>query len=475
MKSMENQDQKPSKSLNQSGFTLVELSIVIIISGLLLVAAVAAYDQWLKDHRVRVTADRLEEIEKAIQVYVAQHGYLPCVAPMTATPDQAGYNRSPTGGCSSANPPSDPSFESGSTLVQKVRVGAIPTRSLNLADEIGTDGYGHRFTMAVTNALTIGAGNYSANSGKIDVVDHNGTSVIDPAGKAIYVILSHGPDGVGAYLPNGTKYEDCNSTFTHNELDKENCDYSNKTFRKVTSLFYSETRGSPKHFDDTVKFQTKGFLAVPAITSYTLDTMPCNTGSQINNHLMLWPNKFNEPICATAGFWAKGPTQDETLWIDAANGEKPKDGIRLYTKTITAGNTGRLIVRATIPIRYVNKSRNTSGTQDYRKRWEGAILASIYVNGVEIARGDVINPAVTVEGSGGGASTIIGSSFINQGSSYNVEIYIFTLENEEVEAPSGYNAGMPEPNPTLNKAWAGSIHLSDHSVDGNVEIMESGF
>jgi prepilin-type N-terminal cleavage/methylation domain-containing protein len=71
-----------------SGFTLVELAIVILISGILLVSWLDASRVWLENRRRDTTMERISLIHDAMTHYYARNSAYPCpVAPVASHPD----------------------------------------------------------------------------------------------------------------------------------------------------------------------------------------------------------------------------------------------------------------------------------------------------------------------------------------------------------------------------------------------------
>ena len=64
--------------MNSKGFTLVELAIVIIITGLLMIPAFHMYDTYLYEKRVRETRDHLAKIKTELAVFQIKRGRYPC-------------------------------------------------------------------------------------------------------------------------------------------------------------------------------------------------------------------------------------------------------------------------------------------------------------------------------------------------------------------------------------------------------------
>ena len=80
---------------NQSGFTLVELSIVILIMGLLLGGLAMPLSVQLDNGRIRESREQLLEVEEALQGFALVNGYLPC----PATPASSGLAATAGGAC----------------------------------------------------------------------------------------------------------------------------------------------------------------------------------------------------------------------------------------------------------------------------------------------------------------------------------------------------------------------------------------
>ncbi len=79
----------------QGGFTLVELSIVILIMGLILGGLAMPLSTQLENGRIRETREQTAEIEAAIQGFAITNGHLPC----PATPGSNGLSAVSGGGC----------------------------------------------------------------------------------------------------------------------------------------------------------------------------------------------------------------------------------------------------------------------------------------------------------------------------------------------------------------------------------------
>ena len=122
------------KCSKQQGFSLIELSIVIIISGLLFAAAVTGYKNYFETSRIQKTQARFDTITQAMDRFFAAYGRYPCPARLDLGPDDVGFGvetrcdlAPPTSGISVAigqvNRDSDPTTPS---INSEIRIGAIP-------------------------------------------------------------------------------------------------------------------------------------------------------------------------------------------------------------------------------------------------------------------------------------------------------------------------------------------------------------
>ncbi len=217
------QQKMANKSLSQAGFTLVEMSVVLVIMATLAVGALSIGNAKQEQNKVEVTKARLDAIEDALYRQATLGGYMLCPAPLNALPTASTFGVSTD--CTAAVVSGVTEVGSGTDIV---RIGGVPVRSLNLAPEYAVDGWNNRFTyMVVKNMTVISA---SSLSGFSSSATNNIIQVLDSAGNQIptvnnstfvpYAVISHGKDGRGAYNDKGILVTACGST----TKDSENCD-----------------------------------------------------------------------------------------------------------------------------------------------------------------------------------------------------------------------------------------------------------
>lgn len=298
---------------SSAGFTILEITIVMVIGGLLLATFSTALVSLMERTKMKTTNIRINTINDAIQQYLSINGALPCPAPGIIAVDQAGYgtsietdthslpairhcdNATAVAGVTrvasaiTAYTPNAPvdldgpdpgAAPSGAAYPLFVRIGVVPIRSLNLPDDFLIDAWGHRFIYAVTEQLT-NPYRFFQDSGGISVIDSAGNSVVQPANTAHYVIISPGRDGVGGVVGDtGNLSVPCDLT----TFEGENCDFLvgtiNPTFRKT--IITTAAVGGATQFDDVViigaQSQSAELIPTGAVMAFDIPGGTCPAG-----------------------------------------------------------------------------------------------------------------------------------------------------------------------------------------------------
>lgn len=134
---------------SSSGFTLVEMAMVMLIIGLLLGGLMPTLSAQMEAQRVSETRKQLEEIQQALIGYATANGRLPCPASSSSTGEE-----SPTGGGNCTN----------------FYDGFVPAATLGITsmDSQGrvTDGWGNAIRYAVAANTVNGVANtFTSNNG----------------------------------------------------------------------------------------------------------------------------------------------------------------------------------------------------------------------------------------------------------------------------------------------------------------------
>jgi prepilin-type N-terminal cleavage/methylation domain-containing protein len=316
---------------SEKGFTLIEITIVIVIAGILLSLLSSALLSYVKKNRITTTEHRMEKIEEALEQYLTVNRKYPCPASRIVGPDNATFGREVTVDCNTAAG-SGAGVTAPTVRAGGVRIGAVPTRVLNLPDEFMADAWGNKFTYAVTEDLASSPRGtpltrfFTPDGGQIIVQDSAGNELVqapsNPNSRAHYVIVSHGPTGEGSYplQAANTPPTPCPGT----GLDRENCDHDDRVFR--ATLVNSDVGGA-NFFDDYIKYQGQT-LPVPII--------PVNAVMA-----------FADVACPTNGDW-EVYTPAQGRFVMGFDGTAPLVARTLYqlvpqpgtpTPTVTADNS----------------------------------------------------------------------------------------------------------------------------------------
>ncbi len=242
--------------MKRHGFTLLELSMVIIIVSLMLSGILTIVTQNARIEKRAQLAEKLERIKTAMLDFRKMNNRLPCPgeADVPQTDDTFGVEGSPPAQC--ADDMAGTIFE---TAAPGAYGGGIPVRTLQIPDEYAFDPWGNRFLYIVDYRITAAAATNPFNTypashssiGNITVRDIEGDSITT---RALYLIVSHGPNGHGGYTRTGIR----KSAKSTNASEQANChcdaDAGPKAF---TALFYqapeiSTSVGPTEGFDDTV-------------------------------------------------------------------------------------------------------------------------------------------------------------------------------------------------------------------------------
>lgn len=82
-----------TRIIRNRGFTLLEMSAVVVISGIILAAGLQLYRVHLAGQRVRDVSNQLNAMHSLLDAYASKHGFYPCPADPTHPLGHAQYNR----------------------------------------------------------------------------------------------------------------------------------------------------------------------------------------------------------------------------------------------------------------------------------------------------------------------------------------------------------------------------------------------
>ena len=254
----------------QSGFTLVELAVVVVIIGIMATAGLAALNSQLASANISVTKKKQETIKEALITYLGKNKRLPCPA-IDNTGNESRIATNTPANCTGY-------------------FGLLPYAELNLPKSVALDGWDNFFSYAVSRQWTLTysasipvAGGKSSNvsADAFNVTDAGVLSVFDRpiaanAATTLVVtaavfVVSHGKNVLGAFTTNGTQ-----SILPVSGSDEFSNVVNPLTWALPTALYQREYTDTdvPTYgaFDDVVQSISSDDLVFPLLKNGSLKT-----------------------------------------------------------------------------------------------------------------------------------------------------------------------------------------------------------
>ncbi len=292
-----------SKIMTKRGFSLTEMSTVMVVIGFIAASALSVAISSDYATKWGETESKLNRIEEALAGYLSINHRLPCPASGTAGITSASFGVEQITGI---NCTAD--FNDG-VVGNTVWGGVVPVVTLQLPDDFMFDGWGRRIDYAVNNNF---ANNTTTNpgcassacfidkaAGTITVNDASDTAIVT---NAVYVLLSHGENGHGAFpkpgsaittrlngFPAGNPYRDATAS-AHEFTNAKSDNSGTNTTYTATFVTRDYTRNDDTtaaasartYFDDQLRYRTKSQI-VKATGAAIYDSV-CSTALAIVNN-----------------------------------------------------------------------------------------------------------------------------------------------------------------------------------------------
>jgi prepilin-type N-terminal cleavage/methylation domain-containing protein len=288
------------RKYQHSGFTIVEMAMVLILFGLVISIAMTALRYYTGQFSEKNTIAALDKNNSAIVAFQATQQRYPCPADPKAGPGNPRYgvedctnvsgNIITVLGRDADNADGDNNIATGG---DPVMVGAIPFRTFidpnndgNLSDGVfdeyiasyGLDGWGRKYTYAVTASLADPTKNFNESAGTLYIEDEQHNNLLESPGTGHYIIISHGEDGVGAY-GSGTGNPAINCTngvvapppppgtppVVTAADETENCDFN----LDATFLNGVKSNSTSQPYDDYIRYSTGSTTSLWTYTGAT--------------------------------------------------------------------------------------------------------------------------------------------------------------------------------------------------------------
>lgn len=229
-----------------SGFSLLELSIFLIIVGFILATALQFGSSKEGFARIKHTQDKLRIINEAMISFVKLNGRLPCPAVGSLALNNAALGDEDCAGTLIAATTPD------------IHAGIVPVNALNISREFMFDGWDNRITYVVDSQFVdpITFESTAATNAGLRIMDGENIATVRQ-GNAVFVLISAGSDGHGVWPRNGGTRR--NLVTLADTAEQENAENPPTTF----DLDYAQTMPNDT-FDDLVLYSFKNKILFEA-------------------------------------------------------------------------------------------------------------------------------------------------------------------------------------------------------------------
>lgn len=358
----------------QQGFTLLEMTIVMLASGFLLVVMMG-FLKYRDVYEVERQHQNMERIQFGLAEYHRVFGHYPCPADLNDAYGSANFGMSSNfNGGKAIVPPEGGSLCSPAMVNGNLAIGDVPVKSLNFAvgcltnsvadvialgipnpratlifsrlqkgmqtykskslgmnsaggtrldyclpDNVAVDIHENKLTYAVS-IPSVQTNTYAFNSGTLNLFDQNGNSAAAQPGH--YIVFSHGEDGKGAIRQNTNNPTGiaCNMAGGLKQTDDENCDGDNDFL--IATI--ADAAGSAVFNDDIVAFTIFGQKQEMEMWDRRMGAGTENLS--FNNTMPLYVGNVNPASAVGARMAIGGDLNAGTSIINATNGVQLPNG-----------------------------------------------------------------------------------------------------------------------------------------------------
>lgn len=257
----------------ESGFSLIELAVVMLVISILLAGGLTAIGALRTNVGLKKTQSRIEIIVDALQLFLLRNDRLPCPADPTLPTTDVSYTMEVIDDLDDVDTPCDSGREIGTTGVYW---GTVPYGTLQLPPGQNTDAWDNQFFYVVNggaatnDSSTARDWNYGS---AIQLWDRAESDPGPPApvqlvANGVFAILSAGPNRAGGFRLNGNRQPAPIATSV-DELDNQDADIH------LVSADYSDSDTRP--FDDVIKIYTEDQILAPLAKNGLAKTKQAHT------------------------------------------------------------------------------------------------------------------------------------------------------------------------------------------------------
>lgn len=233
----------------EAGFTLIELSVVIAISSIVLISILQVYMVYTA-HYERIRArDIVVSANEALGTFFTEHGRYPCPADPTLplTDVNAGVESCTLASINGARQTEATAGLTPRPALDPLMTGALPFRTLEVAQSDAVDPWGGKLMYTVSKAQTVQA-TFHDNFGAIRVETETGVSLTEEPGSVHYVVFSLGKNRSGSYLASGKKSSVCGT----GTAESKNCEFGATYVQGLLNV-----SNTANYFDDMLMYTSR--------------------------------------------------------------------------------------------------------------------------------------------------------------------------------------------------------------------------
>jgi prepilin-type N-terminal cleavage/methylation domain-containing protein len=295
---------KISRPKIKLAFSLIELSIVILIISIIAGGALTISKSSINSSKKIITKERMDEVYKALASFVAINRRLPCPALLSVAKTTSTYGDEDTtaGTCDNLT------VATSTNLVY----GMVPIKALGLEPDMAEDGWGTKFSYVVDKRFTKASVDTSSTDGfeitqaivpeegsaisptLIDVQGPSGTSLLDDI-NALFVLISHGANKYGGWNATNTT-QNGDSLATTDEQSNTGSASGGSDFDK-TFISYS----TDPDFDDIILYSNKPKLLRDAGLEYIM----CNAAEAETTYSWTTNGNYGCAVCSNTANYAR--------------------------------------------------------------------------------------------------------------------------------------------------------------------------
>ncbi len=245
----------------KNAFSLIELSVVILIISILLSLTLSS-NKISNSVKNKVSKDKINIVYNAIGNFISQKKRMPCPASLLLPKSNANYGKE-VRDINSLKCMGSGTFTSPISDSINIVYGAVPVVDLGLSPDFAEDGFGNKISYFmdqrfaqeyITNPdsqLAIPSFGTAIYKGNMQIKNRNLNGSVTINNDAIIILLSHGANGFGAFNINGNQ-----NSLSTDLTESDNYLSSYPSAPSFDRIFYISFDNSII-FDDLVIFRTR--------------------------------------------------------------------------------------------------------------------------------------------------------------------------------------------------------------------------